>query len=176
MVRTALAIGRGVDDTQSIQDMGASTKRKENQSSSKILFDSSASHSFMAASSVDVLGLEVETLDELLYVSSPLGTKVRIDQICRDCELEISGILHKVDLRVMDISDFDVILGMDWLRAHQIVTYCDSNRISTYTPDGIRVTFQGGKHDALTQTGHDSRWSGQLMGWLASLTLEDEVG
>ena len=34
MVRTALAIGRGVDDTQSIRDRGASTKRKENQSSS----------------------------------------------------------------------------------------------------------------------------------------------
>ena len=48
----------------------------------KILFDSSASHSFMAASSVDVLGLEVETLDESLYVSSPLWTRVRIDQIC----------------------------------------------------------------------------------------------
>ena len=34
MVRTTLAIGRGVDDTQSIWDMSASTKRKENQSSS----------------------------------------------------------------------------------------------------------------------------------------------
>ena len=34
MVRTTLAIGRGVDDTQSIWDMGSSTKRKENQSSS----------------------------------------------------------------------------------------------------------------------------------------------
>ena len=34
MVRTTLAIGRGVDNTWSIQDMGASTKRKENQSSS----------------------------------------------------------------------------------------------------------------------------------------------
>ena len=34
MVRTTLAIGRGVDDTWSIWDMGASTKRKENQSSS----------------------------------------------------------------------------------------------------------------------------------------------
>ena len=34
MVRTALAIRRGVDDTRSIRDMGASTKRKENQSSS----------------------------------------------------------------------------------------------------------------------------------------------
>ena len=45
----------------------------------KILFDSSASHSFVAASSVNVLGLEVETLDEPLHVSSPLGTRVRID-------------------------------------------------------------------------------------------------
>ena len=34
MVRTTLAIGRGVDDTRSIRDMGASIKRKENQSSS----------------------------------------------------------------------------------------------------------------------------------------------
>ena len=84
----------------------------------KILFYSGASHSFMAASSVDVLGFEIETLDEPLYVSSPLGTRVRIDWICRDCELEISDILLIVDLQMMDISDFDVILDMDWLTAH----------------------------------------------------------
>ena len=115
----------------------------------KILFAYGASHSFVAASSVDVLGLKVETLDEPLYVSSPLGIKVRIDKICRDCELEILGILLIVDLRVMDISDFDVILCMDWLTAHRIVIDCDSKRISAYTSDGIRVTFQGEKHDAL---------------------------
>ena len=80
----------------------------------KILFDSGASHSFVATSSVDVLGLEVETLYEPLYVSSPLGTRVRIDQICQDCESENSEILLTVDLRVMDISEFDVILRMDW--------------------------------------------------------------
>ena len=59
------------------------------------------------------LGLEVETLEKLLYVNSPLGTRVSVDHICQDFELEISRILLKVDLRVMDISDFDVILGMD---------------------------------------------------------------
>ena len=37
------------------------------------------------------------------------------------------------------------------------------------------VTFQREKHDALPHIVHDSRWSGQLMGWLASLTLEDKV-
>ena len=115
----------------------------------KILFDSGASHSFVVVSSVDVVGLEVETLDESLHVSSPLGTRVRIDQICRDCKLEISGILLTVDLQLMDISDFDVILGMDWLTAHRVVIDCDSRRITAYTRDGIRVTFQGEKHDAL---------------------------
>ena len=121
------------------------------------------------------LALEVETLEKSLNVSSPLGTRVRIDQICRDCELEISGILLTVDLRVMDISEFDVIIGMDWLTAHRVVINCDRRRLTAYTRDGIRVTFQGEKHDALPQTLHDSKWSGQLMGWLASLTLEEEV-
>ena len=36
-----------------------------------------------------------------------------VDQICQDYELEISGILLTVDLRVMDMLEFDVILGMD---------------------------------------------------------------
>ena len=34
MVRTSLAIEREVDDTQSIRDLGAGAKRKENQYSS----------------------------------------------------------------------------------------------------------------------------------------------
>ena len=72
---------------------------------------------------------------------TPLGIRVRVDQICRDCELEISGILLTVDLRVMNISEFDVILGMDWLTAHRVIIDCDRRRITAYTQDGIRVTF-----------------------------------
>ena len=54
-------------------------------------------------------------------MNSPLGIRVRIDKICRDCELEISGILLTVDLRVIDIWEFDVILGMGWLTAHRVI-------------------------------------------------------
>ena len=53
----------------------------------RVLFDSGASHSFIAASCVRVLGLEVETLEEPLHMSSSLGTMDRIDRICRGCEL-----------------------------------------------------------------------------------------
>ena len=115
----------------------------------RVLFDSSASHSFIATSCVNVLGLKVEPLGRLLHVSSPLRVRVRIDQICWDCELEISGILLTMDLRVMEMSNFDVILSMDWLTAYRVVIDCDRRRITAYTRDVVCVIFQGDKHDAL---------------------------
>ena len=78
-----------------------------------MLFNYGASHSFIVASVVIELGLEVEALEEPLYVSSPLGIRARIGMICRGCELEIYGILLTVDLRIIDMSEFDVILGRD---------------------------------------------------------------
>ena len=130
----------------------------------RILFDSGASHSFIAASCVRGLSLEVETLEEPMHVSSAVGTRVSVDLICRGCELEILGILLTVDQRVMDMLDFVIILGMDWLMTHQVVIDYECRRITTYTQNGTRVTFQGDKHDALPQTVYDSRWHGQLMG------------
>ena len=103
------------------------------------------------------LGLEVETLEKPLYVSSPLGIRARIGMICRGCELEISGTLLIVDLRIMDMSEFDVILGMDWLTAYMVVIDCERRRVTAYTQDGTRVVFQGDKHDILPQTVYESR-------------------
>ena len=141
----------------------------------RVLFDSGASHSFIAASVVIELGLEVEAFEEPLYVSSPLGIRARIGMICRGCELEISGILLTVDLRVMDMSEFDVILGMDWLTAYRVVIDCGIRRVTAYTHDSTRVVFQRDKHDILPHMVYESKCHGQLVSWLASLTLEDEV-
>ena len=79
------------------------------------------------------LGLEVETLKEPLYVSSPLEIRVRIRMICRGCELEFSGTLLIVDLRIMDMSEFDVILGMDWLTSYRVVIDYERRRVTSYT-------------------------------------------
>ena len=136
-----------------------------------MLFYFGASHSFIAASVVIELGLEVEALEEPLYVSSPLRIKARIGMICHGCELEISRILLIVDLRVMNMLEFDVILGMDWLIAYRVVIDCERRRVTAYTQDGTRVLFQGDKHDILPHTVYESRCQGQLAGWLVSLTL-----
>ena len=76
-------------------------------------------------------------------MSSPLGIRVRIGMICRSCELEISGTLLTVDMRIMDMSEFDVILGMDWLTAYRVIIDCERRRVITYTQDGTRVVFRG---------------------------------
>ena len=52
--------------------------------------------------------------------------------ICRDCELEFFEILLIVDLRVMNMSEFDVILGMDWLTAQRVVIDYDRRRVTAY--------------------------------------------
>ena len=87
----------------------------------------------------------LETLEELLYVSSPLGIRARIGMIGRGCELEILGTLLTMDLRILDMSDFDVILRMDWLIAYRVVIDCERRRITAYTQDGTPVVFQGGQ-------------------------------
>ena len=99
-------------------------------------------------------------------MSSPIGTWVRVDQICWNYDLEILGILLTVDLRVMDMSEFDAVLGMDRLTSHRVVIDCDRRRVTTNTLDGTCVTFQGDKHEALPRAVYDSKWNGKLIGWL----------
>ena len=129
-----------------------------------MLFDSGASHSFIATSVMIELGLEVETLKDPFYVSSPLWIRARIGMICRGCELEISGTLLTVDPRIMDMSEFNVILVMDWLTTYRVVIDCERRRVTAYTQDGTRVVFQGDKHDIFPQTVYESKCQGQLAG------------
>ena len=116
MVGTTLTIEREIEDARSTRDAGVSSKRKESQSSSSV-----------------ELGLEVEAFEEPMYVSSPLGIRARIGMICHGCELEISGFRLTVNLRIMDMSEFDVILGMDWLTTYRVVIDCERRRIIAYT-------------------------------------------
>ena len=63
-------------------------------------------------------------------MSSPLGIRARIGMICRSCEFEISRTLLAVDLRIIDMSEFDVILGMDSLTAYRVVIDYERRRVT----------------------------------------------
>ena len=85
---------------------------------------------FIIASCVIGLGLEVKASGKaIVWENSLLGSRVRVGQICQDCESEISEILLMVDLRVVDISGFDVLLDMDELTAHRVVSDYDLRQV-----------------------------------------------
>ena len=71
--------------------------------------------------------------------------------------MEISGTLLTMDLRIMDMSEFEVILKMDWLIAYRIVIDCERRRVTAYTQDGTCMVFQGDKHDILPRTVYESK-------------------
>ena len=87
----------------------------------------------------------LETLEEPMYLSSSLGIRARIRMIGRGCELQVSRTLLTVDLRIMDMSEFEVILRMDWLIAYRVVIDCERMRVTAYMQYGTRVVFQGGQ-------------------------------
>jgi Retroviral aspartyl protease len=48
-------------------------------------------------------------------METPVGTEILVDQWCVNCPLRIEGRDMPGNLHSLDMHDFDVILGMDWL-------------------------------------------------------------
>ncbi|KAH0650238.1 hypothetical protein KY284_030150 [Solanum tuberosum] len=58
-----------------------------------------------------------ERLCEPFCVSTPVGESILAERVYRDCPISISHKSTRADLVELDMIDFDVILGMDWLHA-----------------------------------------------------------
>ena len=76
-------------------------------------------------------------------MSSPLGIRARIRMIGRSCELEISGTLLTVDLRIMDMSEFDVILGRDWLAVTRLLSIVSAGELPPKRRTVLVLYFRG---------------------------------
>lgn len=103
-----------------------------------VLFNIGASHSFISSACAKSLELVGEPLEAALDVMSPMGGCVRIRLICKDCKIRMS--------------DFDIILGMDWLSAHQAVIDCRQRKVVAHTQDGTRFQFKGTRPHGFNKT------------------------
>ena len=65
-----------------------------------------------------------ELLDFELSVSTPLGETMVAEFICKSCVIKIGGNELLADLILLEIQEFDVILGMDWLAAYHANVDC----------------------------------------------------
>ena len=138
-----------------------------------MLFDSGASHSFIASSFVLALGLETEEFSPPLFVNTPLGGRAPLDRICRGCELIILDRRVEFDFIVLSMSGFDLILGMDWLSTYRATIDCFRRRVRICTPEGGCFEFFGERREPFEPYLYESRDKGSMACLLARLTLDE---
>ncbi|KAL0533560.1 hypothetical protein IC582_027595 [Cucumis melo] len=116
-----------------------------------VLFDSGSSHSFISSAFVSHARLEVEPLHHVLSVSTPSGECMWSKEKVKACQIEISGHVIEVTLIVLDMLDFDVILGMDWLAANHASIDCSRKEVTFNPPSLASFKFKGGGSKSLPQ-------------------------
>ncbi|KAA0036674.1 pol protein [Cucumis melo var. makuwa] len=108
-----------------------------------VLFDSWSSHSFISPVFVQYVGLEVEPLGSDLAVSTPSEEVLLSKEKIKACRVEIAKHELDVTLLVLDMQDFDVILGMDWLSANHASIDCFGKEVVFNPPSVPSFKFRG---------------------------------
>src|SRR5436189_15176 len=93
-------------------------------SNAQVLIDTGASHSFISYAFCKTLGLRLDRLYEPLEVSTLVNGVAVLTDICRGCDLEIAGHKLSFDFILLRMTDFDIIIGIDWLMEFRAYIDC----------------------------------------------------
>ncbi|KAL4020671.1 hypothetical protein IC575_019452 [Cucumis melo] len=92
-----------------------------------------------------------EPLHHVLSVSTPSGECMLSKEKVKACQIKIAGHVIEVTLLVLDMLDFDVILGMDWLAANHASIDCSRKEVAFNPPSMASFKFKGEGSRSLPQ-------------------------
>ncbi|TYK24242.1 putative Retrotransposon protein [Cucumis melo var. makuwa] len=108
-----------------------------------MLFDSGSSHSFISSVFVQHVGLEVELLSGVLSVSTPSREVFLSKKKDKGMSDRVSKPDVRCDLTSLDMQDFDVILGINWLSANHASINCFCKEVIFNPRSGASFKFKG---------------------------------
>jgi hypothetical protein len=111
-----------------------------NDNGTIVLFDSGASHSFVAANFVQKHNLPSSMLKNRMIVSSP-GGDMHARHVCPKVSILISGVEFLANLIVLESKRIDVILGMYWLSKHKGMINCTKKAVRLITSNGKEMEY-----------------------------------
>jgi len=59
-----------------------------------------------------------------MTISTPLRENINVDEVYKRVVLYVEGMELQVDLMPLELYDFDLILGMDWLSKYKAQVNC----------------------------------------------------
>ena len=80
-----------------------------------VLFDTSSTHSFTASRVICHVPIPQTTLSYYLFVSTPRDVVLMGSTVLQNCEIKVHDKECPGNLVVLNIKDFDLIQGMDYL-------------------------------------------------------------
>jgi hypothetical protein len=104
----------------------------------KILFDSSASHSFVTETFMDKGNLKPSRMDRLMIVQIP-GSTTKTQLSCQNVPVELHGVHFQADFIILGTKGLDVVLGMDWMSKYQGHIDCARKSITVTNSEGIQI-------------------------------------
>ena len=108
-----------------------------------ILVDPGATHSFSSKHFLDHFQIKTQPLEGRMRVSLPVGDPLFSDRVVRNSRILIGGQEFPADLVALDMRDFDVVLGMDWLSRHRATLDCYKKEVKFHRPGKLEVKFRG---------------------------------
>ncbi|KAA3477346.1 Retrotransposable element Tf2 [Gossypium australe] len=113
------------------------------------LIDPGSTHSSVCAKSVSSMNMAVKSIEIVINVSNPLGKHVLVDKVCRNCPLTIRSRCFSAKLMLFSFDEFDVILGMDWLIAHDVIVTCGRKFIEMRCENRDILRVESGEPNSL---------------------------
>jgi hypothetical protein len=99
----------------------------------KILFYSSATHSFMNQSKQVNLGLSVLRVKNEFKIATP-GGNISSSTLVKSVPLQLGSKIFQTNLLTLGLDGIDVILGMDWMTHHKVFLDIAERRIEITSP------------------------------------------
>ncbi|CAA0834147.1 Unknown protein, partial [Striga hermonthica] len=107
------------------------------------LCDTGATHSFISSRCLEALSFGTVHACDPLEFSLASGKIIISDSVVRNLPICIGGRVLEVDAYVIDMRDFDVILGMDWLTRYRADIRCQEREVTLYSVSDQPVVFFG---------------------------------
>ena len=85
-------------------------------------------------------GIKSEDMNALLLLHTPVG-QCRTSMICNDVPIGIKGLEFLVSPIVLKSCSIDLILWMDWLKAHTVSIVCSTKTVHLLHPSDEIITY-----------------------------------
>ncbi|XP_070667412.1 uncharacterized protein [Malus domestica] len=109
----------------------------------KVLINCGATHYVVSDTFSQVTQPHPTPLRYDLEFSMPKWERCYVDRVYTGCSVMVEDVVMLANLIPLDIVDFDVILGTDWLHYNRAKIYCYGKAVTFHRPGLPEATFVG---------------------------------